>query len=189
MYENEVWKEIPHYEGRYLVSNYGRVFSLLKKRYLAIQMSDQGYCWVKLVGKNGKRRLELIHRLVALAFIPNPEGKPQINHKNCIRNDNRVENLEWMTHQENQDYKWKTDEQTKIRETSRELMKKMNRKKYGYNPVECIETGEVFDSTYEASKAKGGQCGNIKKVCDGERHTCNGYHWRWYKINENEKER
>lgn len=180
MYENEIWKDIPHYEGRYLVSNYGRVFSLLKKRIMAIQISNDGYAKIRLVGKNGKRNTEMVHRLVAMAFIPNEEQKPQVNHINCIRNDNRVENLEWVTHQENQAYKWKTSNQEKIRSNSRQMMKTMNRKHYGYNPVVCVETGEIFESTYEAEKAKGGHCENIKKVCDGERNTCNGYHWKWY---------
>lgn len=91
-YANEVWKDVKHYEGLYLVSNMGRVFSLITNRYLSLSFTKDGYLKVKLQGQT-----ELVHRLVALAFIPNPNGYPQVNHINEIKTDNRVDNLEWCS--------------------------------------------------------------------------------------------
>lgn len=110
--EKEQWKDIDGYEGYYQISNLGRVKSLerkvvgyygadrtLKERIKSLQKSD-GYLTVSL-SKNGKNKRYKIHRLLAKAFIPNPENKKCINHKNGIKTDNRIENLEWVTRKEN----------------------------------------------------------------------------------------
>lgn len=142
--EKEVWKDIPHYEGRYLISNYGRVFSLLSNKILSMHQNDDGYMIISLQTKNSKRKTERVHRLVAMAFIDNPEGKPEVNHINCIRNDNRVENLEWITHKDNNAY------------SSRQGNK-------GWHKIICLETGEVFNTSTEAAEKNGGDKGNIRK--------------------------
>ena len=94
--EGEVWKEIP-LDTRYLVSNKGRVLSTVKNpRVIGSKGDPLQYCTVTIKGKP-----RVIHRLVASAFIENPESKAIVNHINGIRNDNKVDNLEWATESEN----------------------------------------------------------------------------------------
>lgn len=96
----EIWRDIKDYEGLYQVSNLGRVKNLITGKILKQILQKTGYFSVILC-KNGIKTLYLIHRLVAEAFIPNPENKPCIDHINRVRNDNRIENLHWVTHKEN----------------------------------------------------------------------------------------
>ena len=105
----EVWKDIVGYK-KYKVSNLGRVFSeknggkILKPRF----DSNNKYLQVML-SKDGIAKLELVHRLVAKAFIENKENKPEVNHINCVTYDNRVENLEWVTRCENMKHAYKNN--------------------------------------------------------------------------------
>ena len=82
MLENsEIWKDVKGYEGLYQVSNLGRIWNVKTQRILKPIDTGRGYFRVHLTAKNGKRKQELIHRLAAIAFIPNPFGLPQVNHK------------------------------------------------------------------------------------------------------------
>lgn len=154
---NEIWKDIPQYKGLYQVSNLGRVKALPMQRenhsggkwiqpehIMAVTVNADGYENVSLIRKSGKRKTEKVHRLVALAFIPNPDNKPEVNHINCIRHDNRVENLEWVTREENIKHTVKCGNKSK---------KKLH----------CIDTGDIFNTSTDAAKVLGGDAGNIRK--------------------------
>lgn len=115
----EIWKDIIGYEGLYQVSNFGRVKSCerfvfhfkggmrkLKEKQRKLILDSYGYLIVDLY-KEGKGQIKKVHRLVASAFIQNTENKKSVNHKNGIKSDNKVENLEWCTDSENQIHAFK----------------------------------------------------------------------------------
>lgn len=97
----EKWEHLPGFENQYLVSSHGRILSFKRNiPSLLIPSKDRlGYIGVKIKGTR-----KLVHTLVAKAFIPNPENKPEVNHKNSVKIDNNIENLEWVTHKENMDH-------------------------------------------------------------------------------------
>ena len=112
-HEKEVWKDVPGYEGRYQVSNLGQVKGLdyigvnpkglpakVKGRVLKTDIIHCGYHRVTL-SQNNKRKNFLVHRLVIEAFVPNPDNKPEANHEDCDKNNNRFDNLGWTTKLEN----------------------------------------------------------------------------------------
>lgn len=153
----EMWKDIKDYEGLYQVSSYGRVRSLdrihtyvkhyagkdviathhFKGRILSTGHSS-GYLSVVLA-KDGSTKTFLVHRLVAQAFIPNPENKPQVNHTNGDHQKNDVDNLEWSTEKENQQHAVKLG------------LHSRSHNKYKVK-VKCVDTGDTFESMADAER-------------------------------------
>ena len=188
---NEIWKPIKDYEGLYEVSNLGRVKSLNYKRTgkekILKNSERNGYLVVSLV-KNGKLKQFYVHKLVAEAFILNPENKPCIDHINTIRNDNRIENLRWVTYKENMN-----NELTKEKLSgennynygkprSEEIKKKISEsQKGGKNPkargVFCYELNKSWNTSAEASRELNIDSSNITKCCKGKCKSVKGYHF------------
>lgn len=105
---HEIWKNIRESKNRYSISNLGRVRNNITGNIIKPVMFRKGYTKVNLKLGNGKEINRQVHRLVAIEFIPNPENKPEVNHKNGIHDDNRVENLEWVTGEENRRHAYET---------------------------------------------------------------------------------
>lgn len=102
----ELWKSVLHFEGLYEVSSLGNVKSLRQNKIMKHNVDKGGYHRVPLY-KNGKKLYKAIHRLVAQAFIPNIDNKPQVNHIDSDRSNNNVNNLEWVTSSENNTHAYK----------------------------------------------------------------------------------
>jgi hypothetical protein len=170
----EIWKDIVGYEGIYQVSNLGRVKSLQRfvklkqnlnrivRERILVPIKRDGYLVVNL-SKNNYHKLYIIHRLVASSFIPNLENKKEVNHINGVREDNRLENLEWCTRSENQLHAYQIGLQKKINEKV-VLMYDMNK-----NFI------KEFVSVKDASRKTGLFSSNISKVCLGKRNHTNNY--------------
>ena len=185
----EVWKDVVGYEGMYQVSNIGRVKGLsridglgreTKSKILKGFISADGYAMVSLC-KNGKKKHFQVHRLVAIAFIPNTENKPEIDHINTIPLDNRICNLRWVTRSENQNnpltLKHKS-EAVKGRPLPMEKIMKMRRETKDNKPVMCIETGVIYNSMREAERQTGINNASISSVCKGKCKKAGGYRWK-----------
>lgn len=141
MNTQEIWKPIAECNGEYYVSNCGRVKSLKfgKERILKQATNQNGYLFIIIHRKNHKQRYSKIHRLVALAFIPNPNNKPQVNHKDGDKCNNHIDNLEWVTNSENIKHAWDNGLNEKIRIAKSK-------------PVTDILTGKNYESLAIACK-------------------------------------
>lgn len=184
----EIWKEVCGYEGLYEISSIGNFRSCdrviknrnhhqkIKGRLRKTQICrTTGYYMVTL-NKNGKCTNTTIHRLMAEAFIPNPENKPFVDHINGIRSDNRIENLRWCTNQENLTFP--------IAAENRILCKQCLSKKVAQMDKETGKIINVYRSTGEVQRQNGFHQQNIVRCCNGVKPSMYGYKWKY--ISEDE---
>ena len=179
----EIWKDIPGYEGLYQASNLGRIKSLPRKgthvqeeHILKQIVRRKGYCELALM-KNCKRKHFVVHRLIALTFIPNPYNLPQIDHIDDNKQNNRVENLQWITNADNMAKAWRTGarslEKTYKRGKDNCCARIVNQYDLQGNFIKkwyCIKDIEnelKFDNR------------NISACCRHKRPTAYGYKWEY----------
>lgn len=169
----DIWKDVKGFEGRYQVSNTGKVKSLVRKIPILLkQKTDKrGYKRVSL----GEKHTKLVHRLVAESFIDNPFNLPEVNHKDEQPCNNNVENLEWCTHRYNITY---GTCQQRARLTQSIKHPQRNHIKTS-KPVYCIELNRLFPSVHEAARELRLDRCLISKVCRGLRITTGGLTFIW----------
>ena len=159
-----IWKPIPNFEDLYEISNTGEVRSknprYKNKSILKQGLSNKGYKNVCLCRK-GVQKTFNVHRLVALAFIPNPNNLPCVNHKDENKTNNNVDNLEWCSYYYNNVYG--------DRLTKSALKRSI--------PVRCVETGVIYPSACAAQRETGIRQPKIWRCCHGMAKTSGGYHW------------
>lgn len=166
----EVWRDIKGYEGLYKISNLARVksFKRSKPRILKPFINKDGYLNVELCNSISNKTIS-IHRLVAIAFIPNPDNKEQVNHIDEVKTNNDLSNLEWVTQKENMNHG------TRIARVTEKLSIPIT----GVNVI----TGETieFSSIREADR-NGFTSPNIIGVLNGKARYHKGY--KWYRTND-----
>ena len=180
--EGEIWMDIPGYPS-YKVSNHGRVASFRGKtsKLLRPSVSRYGYLQVSLVSGEkfgtGKKSTVAVHRLVALAFIPNPENKPCIDHINTIKTANFPENLRWVSYKENANNPITLEHMDDVRPLIKE---KCAHKVYVYD--EELNELSAFTSTKDAAIEVNGNQGNISSCCMGSLPRYRGLIWSYTRL-------
>lgn len=161
-------KDIKNYEGVYAVTEDGQVWSYRSNKFLKQKETNCGYLSVQLSTKatNNKVKECYVHRLVAEAFLPNPDNLPQVNHKDENKTNNHVSNLEFCTASYNINFGT----------CHKQAVDKLKK------PVYCVELNKTFNSLKEAAEELKLWANNISNCLTGRFKTCGGYHWRY--VNE-----
>ena len=153
-------KDIRNYENMYAVTEDGRVWSYKSNKFLKQTLLNRGYLQVELYN-NGVGKKFLIHRLVAEAYLPNPDNLPQVNHKDENKQNNSVEKLEWCTEKENDNYGNRNKNIARANATA----------------VRCVELDRIFESISEAARELNLCKSNICRCLKKQSRTTGGYHW------------
>ena len=174
-----MWKTLD-FNPLYEVNTEGQVRKIQNNYYPKFYKDKDGYLSCSLTNGKGEKKKYRVHRLIALAFIPNPENKPEVNHLNSIRDDNRVENLEWSTRQENEKHAYRDGRHAELRKKA-----KQNLLQYAVQviktPVRQLSLDDkeiaIYESLTEAERQTGINHRNISLVCQGKRKTAGGFKW------------
>lgn len=178
-YKNEEWRAVPGYENNYMVSNMGRVKNIKLNHILKPVKVIGGYYRVDLSVNNNPKHFR-VHKLVALAFLPNPKNLPSINHKDENKANNSVDNLEWCTHKYNSNYGT-----AKERSAAHKNYAEIARKGlvYKYKPVVQYNLNGEFVKRWESAthceKVLGINASRIRSCCRGVSKIAHGYIWRY----------
>ena len=169
----EVWEKVSN-NSNYLVSNTGRVRRVGSDKDHSVRDS-KGYLVTDLY-QDGKRSTARVHRLVAEEFVPNPDGKPEINHKDGNKRNNNASNLEWVTKKENSRHAWDNG----LAKPSYGMLGKKNphsgRKGKQFR---IVETGETFGTLKECEEKIDGNNRHINDCLRGRQRTHRGYHFEY----------
>lgn len=180
----EVWKDVVGYEGRYQVSNQGRVKSLdsvdsigraKTGKVISVKRNNRGYVQVHL-HRDGKCAMKLMHRIVAEAFIDNPNGYDQVNHINENKADNQVENLEWCTNMYNRHHGSGIERMARNRDYKLVVA---NVNKAIAQIDKMGNTVNIWKNISEAKRHTGVNDTSISFCCRGKQRTAGGYFWRY----------
>ena len=158
-------KDIKNFEEEYAVYEDGRVWSHKRQMFLIPRDNGSGYLQVMLY-KDGKHKNFRVHRLVAEAFIPNPNNLPYINHKDEDKHNNSIDNLEWCDRKYNNNYGTRNERMRKSLSV----------------PVYCEELNREFYGAHEAARQLGLNQTNITQCCKGNQKTTGGYHFRYKEV-------
>ena len=186
----EMWRWIKGYENIYQISNYGRVRSVDRFVYCEVSpnklqhlfgkilkqgLNKKGYPIVYL-SKDGKQKTITVHRLVALAFIENPLNLPQVNHKDGIKTNNHMDNLEWCTNADNQKHAYDMGLQPSYENSNGRGRPAKSVAMYDLTTHSILRT---FKTIASAGRETGINPYNIRSVCIGKRHQAGGYGWKF----------
>lgn len=179
----EIWKDIVGFEGKYRVSNTGKVLSLryrgkYESKELTPKINQHGYAWVQLEKGDGTHACKLIHRLVAEVFIENPNNEPIINHKDENPLNNNVDNLEWCNQVYNVQYSLLRHP---LRYRNRKNGSKYKRK-LDFKIIQLTLDGEVVKEWADVRTIHletGMSDWSIAECCRGNRKTAYGFKWRY----------
>lgn len=162
-------KDILNFEKEYAITSCGKIYSYKTNKFLAKTIDKDGYERITLV-KNGISHNFMVHRLVAQAYIPNPQNLSDVNHIDKIRNHNYISNLEWLSHEDNLKYSnWGGA-------VNVPKMQATMVAKYG-KMVYCEELDLIFPSISETARVVGVNKGALSRHLHNQTKTCGGYHW------------